>query len=291
MSDLALDQFIQSETSFITDTEEIVDILYEMETVYFYDNSALSPHEMAYNKHHDLLFYNYSENAPILITDTIANEMRIMEDHAYRYLSYLSNFRKVLYVKEENLIDLLKVDYEITAARRKFLIASEKAFMSIQWLKERVKESKRSFSTAEKVILCSYQSFFSENNNENRGELSLIWVSAILEQLPGNIKVNFVGIDHDLYDFVERSYFTEKVNTFSNQIYILSNDTLLQSYYRNTTAYKALASLVPIHRFPNRKTRFHRKINKVLNLNQQKKKLTNEDFQRFLVDEEIEIIY
>lgn len=291
MKGLTLDEFIQSETSFITDIEEIVDVLYEMQKVYFYDNSALSSHELAYNKHQNLLFFTYSENAPILITDSITNEMRILEDQEYRYLAYLSNFRKVLYVKEENLLDLLKVDYELTAARRKFLIASEKAFLSIQWLKERVKKSKQSFSRAEEIILSSYQSFFLENNNENRGEISLIWVSTIVEQLPGNIKVNFVGIDHDLYDFVERSYFSNKVSPFSNQIYILSNDTLLQSYYRNDSDIKILSSLIPIHRMPNRKTRYHQKVNKILNLNQQKDKISNINFQQLLIDEEIEVIY
>lgn len=289
---LTLDQLIQIETSFITDIEEIVDVLFEAKQVYLYDTSATSSHELAFNNHQDLTFYKHTQGLPVLITDTIAKEMRLVEDQDFRYLTYLSKFNKVLYVKEENLIDLLKVDYELTAARSKFLIASERAFSSIQWLRERVKEAKQSFSKSEQITLSSYQSFFMGNNNANRGEISLLWVSTVLEQLPGKIKVDFVGIDHDLYDFVERSYFsTTKASPFSDQIYFLSNDTLLQSHYRNNSNQKFLAELIPVYRKPDRKTRYHRKVNQVLNLNQQKEKISNEDFLKLLVSNEIEIIY
>lgn len=289
---LTLDQLIKKETTFITDIEEILDILYEEGQVYLYDTSAISSHELIFNNQQDLTFCMYTQGYPILITDTIAKEMRLIEDEDLRYLSYLSKFRKVLYVKEENLLDLLKVDYELNAAKRKFLIASERAFSSIQSLREKVKEAKQHFSRAEQLISSAYYSFFSENEDENRGELSLLWVSTIIEQLPGTTKVTFVGMDHDLYEFVERSYFsTTKASPFSNEITFLSNDTLLQSNYRNNTDQKELAKLIPMYREPDRKTRYHRKVNKVLNLNRQKEKISNDLFLQVLIHDEIEIIY
>jgi len=286
-----LDQFIQTETSFITDIEEIVDSLYEAKEVYLYDTSSISLHELGLHNHQDLTFHKYTGGAPLLLTDTIAKEMRLMEDQEFRYLTYLSNFKKILYLEEKNLIDLLKVDYELTSARSKFLIASERAFDSIQWLKERVRDAKQHFSKVEQMIFSSYHSFFSENEDANRGELSLLWVSTIIEQLPGFTNVTFVGMDHDFYDFVERSYFSTKVSPFSNAITFLSNDTLLQSYYRNYSDQKDLDKLIPIYRKPDRKTRYHRKVNKVLNLNQQKEKISNEEFLQLLINDEIEIIY
>lgn len=289
---MSLDQFIETETSFITDIEEIVDVLYEMKQVYLYDTSAISSHELAYHHHQDLTFNKYTQGAPLLLTDTIAKEMRLAEDQDFRYLGYLSKFRQVLYVKEENLIDLLKVDYDLNAAKRKFLIASERAFSSIQWLRERVKDAKQHFAKAEQMLFPAYHTFFSENEDVNRGELSLLWVSTIIEQLPGKTNVTFVGIDHDLYDFVERSYFsTTKASPFSNDITFLSNDTLLQSHFRNNSIQNDLPRLISIYRKPDRKTRYHRKVNKVLNLNQQKEKISNEGFLQLLIRDEIEIIY
>lgn len=289
---IALDQLIQTDTSFITDVEEIVDLLYETKQVYLYDTSAISSHELAFNHHQDLTFHLYTQGSPILITDTIAKEMRLLEDQDNRYLSYLSKFSKVLYVKEEKLLELLKVDYELTAARRKLLIASERAFSSIQTLRECVKEAKQHFLTAEQSIFSSYHSFFLENGNSNRGEVSLLWASTIIEQLPGRTKITFVGLDHDLYDFVIGSYFSStKASPFSNDITFISNDTLLQSCFRSNFDQRNVAELIPIYRKLDRKTRYYRKVNKVLNINQQKGKISNEEFLQLLIRDEIEIIY
>ncbi|GGN60040.1 hypothetical protein [Oceanobacillus indicireducens] len=287
-----LDEYIQTKTSFITDIEEVVDILYDMGSVFLYDTSAISSHELVFQQINDLTFHKYTQGFPILLTDTIAKEMRLVEDVEHRYLTYLSHFDKVLYIKEENLIDLLKTDYELGSARSKFLIASERAFRSIQRLKEQVKAAKQRFSQSEKIIYQAFDSFFQESTNANRGELSLLWVAAIIEQLPGKTTVSFVGMDHDLYDFVERSYFsTTNFSPFSNDIVLLSNDTLLQSCYRINVDKEALAKLIPIFRKPDRKTRYFRKINKVLNLNQQKEKMDNREFEQLVINDEIEILY
>lgn len=287
-----LDELIQTETSFVTDIERIVDILYDMDQVFLYDTSAVFLHEFLYHYHNDLTFQKYIQGYPILLTDTIAKEMRLVEDQELRYLSYLSNFNKVLYVKEENLLDLLKVDYEVKAARTKLLIASDRAFTSIQWLKEKVKEAQQQFSKAEQLIYSAYHSFFSENNNENKGELSLLWVSTIIEQLPRKTNITFVGMDHDLYDFVERSYFsTIKTSPFSNHITFMSNDTFLQGLYRKNCNQDVLEKLISIYRKSDRKTRYFRKLNDVLNITQQKEKISNKKFWHLVTDQEIEIIY
>ncbi|MEH7459851.1 hypothetical protein V7183_22365 [Bacillus sp. JJ1127] len=43
---------------------------------------------------------NYIKDAPILIIDVIAKEMRLLEDVDQRYIKYLSRFQTVLYVEE-----------------------------------------------------------------------------------------------------------------------------------------------------------------------------------------------
>ncbi|MFC7063140.1 hypothetical protein [Halobacillus seohaensis] len=219
--------------------------------------------------------------------------MRVVEDQENRYLNYLSQFSKVLYIKEESLIDLLKVDYELDAARSKFIIASERALSSLQYLKEQVKESRQHFSKVDQLIFSAYDSFFTEKMDANRGELSLLWASAIIEQLPGNSKVTFVGMDHDLYDFVERSYFSiTKASPFSNDRYFFSNDALLYGTYRSDSNQEDFAQLISIYREPDRKSRYFKKVNKFLNINQQiKEKISNSDFQYMVTYDEIEIVY
>lgn len=287
-----LDELIRTQTSFVTEIEEIVDVLYTEKQVYLYDTSAISSHEIGQKRNQDLTFFNYTEGAPILLTDTIAKEMRLLEDQDFRYLTYLSNFRKVLYVKEENLFDLLKVDYELTDARKKFIIASERAFSNVLVLKERVREARKSFSRVEQIILSTYQSFFLESRDDNRGEYSLLWVATIIEQLPGKQSVTFTGIDQDLYKIVENSYFsTTKVSHFSSHITFLSNDTLLQSLYRKNFDKESLTKLVPIYRKPDRKIFYHYKISNILNLQRQNSKISNEEFIRLLIHDEIEVIY
>lgn len=287
-----LDQLIHTETTFITDAEEIVDTISDHSSVFLYDTAAISAHEVCFSKSQDLALRSITKNSPILITETVAKEMRLVEDTEARYLKYLMNFGKILYVKEENLLDLLKVDFEVQRSRTKFLIASDRAFSSIQLLKEKVREARNHFSIAERKLFAAYEAFFASHDNRNKGELSLLWTAAIIEQLSGSTHVTFVGIDHDLYDYVERSYFiSEKASPFTNSITYLSNDTMIQNLYRNGMDIEALKKLIEIHRKPDRKLRYFSKINKMINPIQQKGKLTNEEFLQCLQNDAIEIIY
>ncbi|WP_138419860.1 hypothetical protein [Aquibacillus sediminis] len=287
-----LDHFIQSETNFITDIEQIVDLLYESDQVYLYDTSAISTHELAFKKYNDLLFFAYSDDFPVLVTDTIVNEMRLIEDEDYRYLTYLSKFSKVLFVKEENLVELLKIDYEVSASKSKYLIASERAFSNIQWLREKVIEAKRNFSSAEKLVYDAYSKFFEQNSNKNRGELSLLWVSVMLEHIAPKTKITFVGIDDDLYEFVARCYFSPpKFYPFSNNIFFLSDDKLLQDTYQTTKDQALLLNLMTIYRNANRATRYHMRENGLMNLNRMREKINNDDYFSWVVDNKVEIIY
>ncbi|WP_176524432.1 MULTISPECIES: hypothetical protein [Bacillus] len=113
---------------------------------------------------------NYIKDAPILITDVIAKEMRLLEDVDQRYIKYLSRFQTVLYVEEQQLYELLKVEFTSKQAKQRFLIASDKAFSYIQPLRETVRNARESFLNAENIILDDYISFFISNNDKNHGK-------------------------------------------------------------------------------------------------------------------------
>lgn len=288
-----LDNFIRTKTNFITDFEEIVDIISSADQVYLYDTSAISTHELGFYQHMDLSFFHYSEHAPILVTDTILHETRIIEDTEERYLRYLSNFNQILYIKEADLLELLKIDYELKEAKINYLTASEKAFSSIQRLKDSVRAARKQFNQqVEQIIYEAYDSFFLEVNHANRGEISLLWLSTIIEKLPGNCKVTFFSIDSDLKDFVERSYLKQNNSSpFAKEITLCSNETLLQSLYRMDVDPEELDRLIAIYRSPDRKTYYFKKVKQVMNLIQQNEKIPNSNFKNAIIQGEIEIIY
>lgn len=290
---ITLDEFIQTTTNFITDIEEIVDIMSEANQVYLYDTSAISSHELGFFQHHDLSFLRYTEGSPLILTETILKETRILEDTENRYSTYFSKFKTVLYIKESDLLELLKVDFETTEAKQKYLIASEKAFSSIQLLKEAVKSTRKQFTQKIDVILyAAYDAFFSAAHQTNRGEISLVWLSTIIEHLPGNTRVVFMGIDSDLKDFVERCYMSSHRHShFAKEITLCSNETLLQSLYKMNRNQQELQRLITIYRNPQRKTYYYKKIKKVLTLIPQAEKMSNALFLNAVIQEDIEIIY
>lgn len=72
-------------------------------------------------------------------------------------------------------------------------------------------------------------------NHKNHGEMSLLWTACILNQILSKQTITFVGVDQDLYTYVEQCYFLmgNKKSMLNNPqvIYIISNKVLLQSYY------------------------------------------------------------
>ena len=290
---ITLDEFINTATNFITDIEKIVDTISEANQVYLYDTSSISSHELAFYNYQDLSFLRYAEGSPIILTDTIVNETRMIEDTENRYLTYFSNFKTILYIKEADLLKLLKIDFETIEAKKKYLIASEKAFSSIQFLKDAVKNTRKQFTqNIDEILYTTYHSFFNAAHNANRGEISLVWLSTIIEHLPGNTRVSFMGIDSDLKDFVERCYMSnQKHSHFAKEITLCSNETLLQSLYKMDRNPQQLQQLIHIYRSPDRKTYYYKKIKNILTLIPQTEKITNEDFFKALIQEDIEIIY
>lgn len=172
MSSSELKSFIQQQTNFITDLEEIMDSILEKGHVFLYDTSTISSHEKAFYQHKATLFLEHTKDIPILITDVIAKEMRFTEDLEGRYLAYLSKFDTVLYVEERDLYELLKVEAQ---TKQKFLLAGERAFSCIQPLRESIRKAKNTFQIAEKIVFDDYEAFFVNCNHKNHGEMSLLW--------------------------------------------------------------------------------------------------------------------
>lgn len=286
-----ISQFIWEQTTFTTEVQEIVDAIYEAKQVFLYDTSAISSHELIFHRHQDLPFSQHIQGSPILITDTIARELRLADDIERRYLDYFSAFPRILYIEEEKLLDMLKVEYEVKKSKSKYLIASERSFASIQHLREQVREAKQHFSTAEHRVLSDYQSFFAEHRNANKGELSLLWTAAMIEQLPFKTNVCFVGLDHDLYDLVDRSYSSGKNSPFASDITFLSNDALLQSMYRKSKDQTALSQLMPHLRNENRKVRYFSRMNGLISHRMEKTTIENGEFLKLLIEEGIEVVY
>ncbi|MGG0240643.1 hypothetical protein [Bacillus rhizoplanae] len=44
-------------------------------------------------------------------------------------------------------------------------------------------------------------------NHKNHGEMSLLWTVSILNQILSKETITFVGVDQDLYTYVEQCYF------------------------------------------------------------------------------------
>ncbi|WP_176524431.1 MULTISPECIES: hypothetical protein [Bacillus] len=57
MTSPELTNFIQLHTYFVTELEEIIDIILERQNIYFYDTSSISIHEKAYFQHNETLFF------------------------------------------------------------------------------------------------------------------------------------------------------------------------------------------------------------------------------------------
>lgn len=289
MTSSELHKFVQQHTHFITDLEEIIDIILESQHIYVYDTSAISSHEKAFYRHGDLLFHEQVKNTPILITDVIAKEMRLIEDIEGRYMSYLSQFRTILYVQEQSLLDLLKVEYDNQNAKQNFLIACEKAFSCIQPLRDSVRKARGSFSIAENIIFDDYESFFAHHHYKNHGEMSLVWTTCIINQIRGKQTITFMGIDQDLFLYVEQCYFTGKNK--ANNIYIMSNEALLQSNYIQHQSTENLTKCVDIYRNADRRVTYHERNSGILQLTRQCGKFTNDDFINKVCSNEIQIIY
>ncbi|EEL47943.1 MULTISPECIES: hypothetical protein [Bacillus cereus group] len=284
-----LKSYIQQYTHFITDLEEIVDIIIEKQHVYFYDTSAISSHEKAYFHHNKTLFLDFIKDVPIVITDVIVREMRLLEDEDRRYLNYLLQFQTVLYVEEQQLYELLKIEFNSKQAKQKFLIACEHAFSCIQPLKESVRNARSSFANAENIIFDDYISFFVANHQKNHGEMSLLWTSCIINQLRCKLTVTFMGIDRDLFSYVESSYFLGKKK--ADNIYMISNETLLQSDYIQHQNEKIMYQLVEIYRNEKRKVIYYDKKQNILQLTRQSNKLSNDEIIAKIISNQIQIIY
>lgn len=292
-----VEELVRETGLFLTDIEEISDVIYNSEQVFLYDTVAISSHENVFYNHEKNLLRHFEKNIyPIIVTDTIAKEMRILEGDNERYLNYLAQFNKLLFIKEENFFDLIQLDYEKNGARAQFLVASEKAFSDIQPLKSAILEIKKSkFSTAEFSVLEEYNSFFNKYKDKNKGEISLLWLSNILGVIAPTVRVNFIGMDNDLYRYVNRCYFSYSYDPNPKKprdIMISSNDTLVQAIHTMADVIQEEFSMyLNLYRNPDRAVLFFEKIDGLKSHQLKKRKFQNNDVENLILESKIEIVY
>lgn len=292
----SLDELVNSSGLFITDLEEISDTIASSSQLFLYDTAAISNHESVYNKAQELIIKKIQgENGAILITETILKEM-FLSVSPDRYLAYLSNFSPVLYLSENNFYDFVKVDYENEAATAKFLLGSLVAFQPIQTLIEYVEQVKKeNFRRAPSKVLDQFNSFFGSVSNKNKGELSLLWISSLLEKTHPNIPIHFLGIDSDLYSYVNRCYLSNSYDPIKankkRELSISSNETLIQGIYHSYRDEQNIKYLTNLYRNEERNVLFKKITNGILVHGIKNNKFTNNEFIDSITTNNVQIIY
>lgn len=296
---IELENYVQSTGLFVTELDEIVNLLLKSKQVFLYDTAAISLHENVFYHHQvNYLEHFISDSDPVIITDTIVKEMKFLEDVEDRYLNYLKRFGKVIFIKEEDFYKLLTDFYKTNEAKGKFLAASEKAFSDILPLKNEIAEiRKNSFNRAESMVLDKFNTFFYANNEKNRGEISLLWLSSILNFVAPKLHLNFIGHDSDLFTYVHRCYLRTPLEHTQNlrDIRISSNDTLIQGIHTMNLATPSpnldFEGYLELYRKPDRNVFYFEKQNGIKSHNMKKGKIANNTIKDAIRKNEIEIVY
>jgi hypothetical protein len=291
-----LEDFIQTSGVFITDLDEITTTLLQATHVFLYDTAAISNHENVFFHHNENFLKHFIPPHPILLTDVIAKEMAIGDKN--RYSNYLSQFNKVLLIREVDFPKLLTDFYHPNELKGKFLLASEKAYADIQTIKHEIGEiRKHRFNSAESSVMDVIDSFFYAHEQKNRGELSLLWLSSVLEFLAPNLHLHFIGIDNDLYTYVHRCHLRAPLeySKKARDIRISSNDTFLQGIHTMNLAVPSpnldFNKYLDLYRNPDRNIHYFEKQNGIKSHTMKKSKFDNTILKNAICTNTIEIIY
>ena len=280
---------------FVTNIEEILEILDDAKRVLLYDTVAISSHKLAYRRSRSLLLPYFQKPGDVVImTRTIQKELE-EGDETGEYRSYLQNFAPILVVKEADFIKILEEDYHPMQAKNKLKDACSEAFSTIQPLQKAIQELDR--NRLEVRALDLYDSIFASNNDVNKGEYSLLWLSLVLrKRLANELNIRFIGMDSDLFVIVERCYFTpEKILDVSGrhgEVDIVSTETLLQGVYRLNGSEKELTNLTHAFRHDQHRRIWVREINVGIPSRMPiRKAMINGEFVDLVTKKQIEVVY
>lgn len=280
---------------FVTNIEEILEILDDAKRVLLYDTVAISSHKLAYRRSRSLLLPYFQKPGDVVImTRTIQKELE-EGDETGEYRSYLQNFAPILVVKEADFIKILEEDYHPMQAKNKLKDACSEAFSTIQPLQKAIQELDR--NRLEVRALDLYDSIFASNNDVNKGEYSLLWLSLVLrKRLANELNIRFIGMDSDLFVIVERCYFTpEKILDVSGrhgEVDIVSTETLLQGVYRLNGSEEELTNLTHAFRHDQHRRIWVREINVGIPSRMPiRKAMINGEFVDLVTKKQIEVVY
>lgn len=274
---------------FITDFDVIMDTLEKSPKVFLYDTVAISKHELAFFRNGQHLPKEFVGNHPIIITNTILDELKFNEDTEGRYANYLKQFEQILLIDESMFV---KFFYEIYIPKQRSLAqykeSAIRSFRTIQPLAEAI--NKIHPDQVEDRIIGLFNTHFS--SGKNKGEYSLLWLSNVIRVVFPKLSITFIGIDRDLFKIVDHCYFRFENITLEIQskgeIHILSNDSMLQALLRRG---QQIESLIDIYRDEARKT-LYKEINVGITAPKVNEgAISNQEFLDKLKHGRIEIIY
>ncbi|CAM4322220.1 hypothetical protein L1N85_15270 [Paenibacillus alkaliterrae] len=182
-----------------------------------YDTAAISKHELVFFRNGLQLHREFVGTHPIIITNTILDELRFYEDTEERYAGYLKQFEKIILIDETTFV---KYFYEMYSPKQRSLTKYKgcaiRSFRTIHPLAEAIHNTHS--EQAENRIIDLFNTYFS--SGKNKGEYSLLWLSNMLRDVFPRLAITFIGIDRDLFHIVDY------------EIRILSNDSILQALLR-----------------------------------------------------------
>lgn len=274
----------------ITNLDEIIETIEASEGVFLYDSSAVSKHELAFYREGVLLAKHFVEDAPLVITNTIYDELKIAVEGDHRYLNYFKQFNKVLLISEENFVTCFHYMYSPKKrSLAKYRISALAAFKTIQPLAEIIKNLNLEEDPG--TIIKSFNSAFS--SGKNKGEYSLLWLSKVLREVFPALSISFIGTDRDLFRIVDHTYYRfEDIHTElshnTGKIQILSTDSMLQALARQQ---KGIDALCGICRDELRKVLFRQINSGITNHTLSNKSIDNRTFKEKISQSLIDIIY
>ncbi|WHX48984.1 hypothetical protein QNH46_23540 [Paenibacillus woosongensis] len=274
---------------FITDFEEIMDILDTSQSVFLYDTAAISVHELAFFRYGYQLPNEFIQGHPIIISQTIVDELRLNEDADLRYVHFFSQFNKLILIDETMFVQYFHEMYSPKQhALSKYQSCAIRSFLTIQSLAEAIKYTPiHQVETRINVLFNTY--FYS---GRNKGEYSLLWLSNLIRDVFPTLDINFIGLDRDLYRIVDHCYY--RFDNISLEIRnrvkvrIISNDLMLQARVRKGLP---IAELVSSYRDPARKLLYREINNGITEHTIIEGAMDNSLFMELLELRQIEIVY
>jgi hypothetical protein len=276
---------------FVTEIDDIYNILLEEELVFLYDTVAISHHEKSFYKYNENIVKEYSRHHPILLTETIFNELRIEEDTEGRYEDFLRQFPLVIVLSEEDFPKMLAKIF--SSSKHIFAKFRESAVICFQTFVD----LSNSFSRKEDIndIMTEYHDFF--DGKKNKGEYSLLWLSNILRWINPNLQIHFMGVDRDLYSIVYHCYFRHEsfeklLRRKAAKVEIMSTDSLLFGFaIQKSFSEETLKDLCTKYREENRKLLYKEVKSGIPSHHLLDKKITNDNFVLDSLESRIIVVY